>query len=74
MPKKILIPRGIPGSKKIAKTYPFAGRVNKATYDTLKELLSQTFLTPSQVIGELITFATEHVEVVGADIYFKNKR
>jgi hypothetical protein len=72
MPKKILIPEGKPFKK--TKTYPVAGRIEKDTYDKLQEIFSQTFLSSSQVIGEIINFAIEYVEVVDAGIYFKNKR
>lgn len=72
MPKKILIPQGKPF--KLGKTYPVAGRVEKDTHDKLKEIFSQTFLSSSQVVGEILKFAVEHVEIVDAGIYFKNKR
>jgi len=72
MPKKILIPQGKPF--KLSKTFPVAGRVEKDTYEQLQYIFSQTFLSPSQVVGEMLRFAVEHVEIVEAGIYFKNRR
>lgn len=71
--KKILIPIGQP-LKQEKKLHTLACKVTESVYSKYEEIFKNTFLTPSQVIGEVLENALDDIEIVDANLYFKIKR
>jgi hypothetical protein len=71
--KKILIPIGQP-LKQEKKRFTLACKVTESVYSKYEEIFKNTFLAPSQVIGEVLENALDDIEIVDANLYFKIKR